>query len=136
MIYCENVVKILWTWQLFFFYSFTDFVTPIFFFPFSAMPLPQLPKFDTTYFGNGIATIANFFFPTSFGFPSAHSHFEHPPGQQEWAEGIAAIPLPKIKNFSLSFSLQLLLNFSNGIAAIHSLSSDCLITWNSTYNTN
>ena len=51
-------------------------------------------------FGNGIATIAKFFFP-SFGFPCAHSHFEHPPRQQVWAEGIAAILLPKIKNFSL-----------------------------------
>ena len=51
-------------------------------------------------FGNGIATIANFFSP-SFGFPCAHSHFEHPPGQQAWAEGIVAIPLPKMKNFSL-----------------------------------
>ena len=51
-------------------------------------------------FGNGIATIAKFFFP-SFGFPCTHSHFEYPPGQQVWAEGIAAIPLPKIKNFSL-----------------------------------
>ena len=51
-------------------------------------------------FDNGIAIIAKFFFP-SFGFPCAHSHFEHPPGQQVWTEGIAAIPLPKIKNFSL-----------------------------------
>ena len=35
------IVKILCTWQPFFF-SFTDFI--IFFFPFSAMALPQLPK--------------------------------------------------------------------------------------------
>ena len=83
--------------------------------PILAMPLPQLPKIYTLYFGNaiaanyfffppifgnGIATIAKFFFP-SFGFPCAHSHFEHPPRQQVWAEGIAAILLPKIKNFSL-----------------------------------
>ena len=81
----------------------------------SAMPLSQLPKIYTLYFGNAIAT--NFFFSShfrqwhchncqkknfpSFGFPCAHSHFEHPPGQQIWAEGIAAIPLLKIKNFSL-----------------------------------
>ena len=65
----------------------------------SAIPLPQT-FFFPPIFGNGIATIANFFFP-SFGFPCAHSHFEHPPGQQAWAEGIVAIPLPKIKNFSL-----------------------------------
>ena len=77
-------------------------------------------------FGNGIATIAkNFFFP-SFGFPCAHSHFEHPPGQQVWAEGIAVISLLKQKislSYFLSFSFQLLLNFGNGIAAIHSLFS-------------
>ena len=100
MIYCENIVKILWTWQLFFL-LFHRFRNLFFFPPFLAMPLPQLPKIYATYFGNGIATIAIFFFPTSFGFPCTHSHFEHPPGQQEWAEGIAAIPLPKIKNFSL-----------------------------------
>ena len=51
-------------------------------------------------FGNSIATIAIFFF-LSFDFPCAHSHFEHPPGQQVWVEGITAIPLSKIKNFSL-----------------------------------
>ena len=59
--------------------------TIFFFLPFSAMALPQLP----------------IFFSPTFGFPCVHSHFEHPPGQQVWAEGIAAIPLLKIKNFSL-----------------------------------
>ena len=58
--------------------------------PFSAMALPQLPKF--------------FFFP-SFGFPCAHSHFEHPLGQQVWVEGISVMVLPKIKNFSLPLFL-------------------------------
>ena len=83
--------------------------------PISAMSLSQLPKIYTLYFSNTIAT--NFFFPShfrqwhchncqfffspTFSFPCAHSHFEHPPGQQVWAEGIAAIPLLKIKNFSL-----------------------------------
>ena len=94
------------------------FIIPkvFFYFPISAMPLPQLQKIYTLYFGNAIA--ANyFFFPPifgngiatiakkkifpSFGFPCAHSHFEHPFGQQVWAEGIATIPLLKIKNFSL-----------------------------------
>ena len=73
--------------------------------------------FFTPYFGNAIAANffffffsshfrqwhcqnCHFFFP-SFGFSCAHSHFEHPPRQQVWAEGIAAIPLLKIKNFSL-----------------------------------
>ena len=84
--------------------------------PISAMSLPQLPKIYTLYFGNAIAAnyffslpfsamalpqLPIFFFPTSFGFPCVHSHFEHPPRQEVWAEEIAAIPLPKIKNFSL-----------------------------------
>ena len=74
------IIKILWTWQLFFFYSFTDFLIFfsifgngiatiaktfffIFFFTFSAMGLPQLPKqiffffFFFYIFGNAIATI-------------------------------------------------------------------------------
>ena len=78
------------------------FIIPKVFFypPISAMPLSQTIFFPPI-FGNGIATIAKFFFFPSFGFPCAHSHFEHPSGQQVWAEGIAVIPLPKIKNFSL-----------------------------------
>ena len=65
-------------------------------------------------FGNGIATIANFFFffflfrqyhcPIWFSF-CAHSHFEHPLGQQVLAKGISMIVLPKIKNFSLPLFL-------------------------------
>ena len=84
-----------------------------FFFPFSAMPLPQLPIFFSffSYFGNGIATIANFFFSyfgnaiATFGFPCAHSHFENPLGQQVWVEGISVMVLPKIKNFPLPLFL-------------------------------
>ena len=109
--------------------------------PILATPLPQLPKIYTLYFNSAI--VANFFFSShfrqwhchncqkkfffpSFGFPCAHSHFEHPPGQQVWAEGIAVISLLKQKislSYFLSFSFQLLLNFGNGIAAIHSLFS-------------
>ena len=100
----------LWKWHYRTFHNSKSFFYP----PISAMPLPQLQKIYTLYFGNaiaanyfffppifdnGIAIIAKFFFP-SFGFPCAHSHFKHPPGQQVWIEGIAAIPLPKIKNFS------------------------------------
>ena len=105
----------LWQWHCqipFHFSQFQKFFLP----PISAMPLPQLPKIYTLYFG--IAIVANyffflpfsamalpqlpiFFFSPSFGFPCVHSHFEHPPGQQVWAEGIATIPLLKIKNFSL-----------------------------------
>ena len=105
----------LWQWHCripFHFSQFQKVLLP----PISAMPLPQLPKIYTLYFGNAIVAnyffflpfsamalpqLPNFFFSASFGFPCAHSHFEHPPRQQVWAERIAAIPLPKIKNFSL-----------------------------------
>ena len=118
----------LWQWHCripFHFSQFQKFFLP----PISAMSLPQLPKIYTLYFGNAIA--ANYFFSSHFWQCHCHNCQKkkfpiiwfslHAPGQQVWAEGIAAIPLPKIKNFSL----QLLLNFGNGIAAIHSLSSDC-----------
>ena len=57
MIYCENIVKILCTWQLFF-YSFTDFI--IFF----------------SIFGNGMVTIAKtiFFDKTNFFFHFRQCH--------------------------------------------------------------
>ena len=111
----------LWKWHYRTFHNSKSFFYP----PISAMPLPQLQKIYTLYFGNaiaanyfffppifdnGIAIIANFFFP-SFGFPCAHSHFEHPSGQQVWTEGIAAISLPKIKNFSLLLFIFLSLTF-------------------------
>ena len=53
-------------------------------------------QFFFSYFGNVIAT---------FGFPCVHSHFEHPLGQQVWAEGISVMVLLKIKNFSLPLFL-------------------------------
>ena len=83
------------------------------------------------YFGNVIATIAKNLYPLfrqchcrkliffSSHFRQWHCHncqkkifpiiwfslhaltLRHPPGQQVWAERIAAIPLSKIKNFSL-----------------------------------
>ena len=105
----------LWQWHCRIPFHFSQF-QKIFFTPlFRQCHCHNCQKFYTLYFGNaiaanyfffppifgnGIATIAKFFFP-SFGFPCAHSHFEHPPRQQVWAEGIAAILLPKIKNFSL-----------------------------------
>ena len=111
----------LWKWHYRTFHNSKSFFYP----PISAMPLPQLQKIYTLYFGNaiaanyfffppifdnGIAIIAKKIFP-SFGFPCAHSHFEHPPGQQVWIEGIAAIPLSKIKNFSLLLFIFLSLTF-------------------------
>ena len=85
MICCKNIVDV----ALFFFNSSHVISAITIFFP---------PIFD-----NDIATIAKKKkkISTSFGFPCTHSHFEHPPGQQVWAKGIATIPLPKIKNFSL-----------------------------------
>ena len=76
------------------------------------MALPQLP---------------NFVFPTSFGFPCMHSHFEHPPGQQNGQRNCGNTIAENQKFLSPTFylSLQLLLNFGNGIATIPSLSSDC-----------
>ena len=86
-------------------------IPKVFFTPYYGNAIATIVKNLYLYFGNAIAanffffliaTIANFFFFfLSFGFPCTHSHFEHPLRQQVWAEGIAAIPLPKIKNFSL-----------------------------------
>ena len=94
----------------------------------SAMPLPQTIFFFPPIFGNGIATIANFFFPQHLVFlVCTHTSSIHPGsryGQKElrqyhcWKSKISLF-------YFLSFSLRLLLNFGNGIAAIHSLSSDC-----------
>ena len=64
VIYCENVVKILWT-KHFFFFTLPQISKPLFFPPFSAMPLPQLLNFFLfPHFNNGIATInlSKFFF--------------------------------------------------------------------------
>ena len=87
---CKNIVDVTT-----FFYSFTNFVTSFFFFSFSAMPLPQLPKqFFFPPYGNGIATIRVsqiiFFLPISamslpqlvcqnfFSFHFRHSMHSHP----------------------------------------------------------
>ena len=65
MIYCENVVKILWTWHfLFFFYSSLDFGTTFFSPIFGNAIATIVINFFSPYFGNGIATISlsQFFF--------------------------------------------------------------------------
>ena len=128
------IVKILWTWQFFFFfYSFLDFVT--FFPPFSAMPLSQvLIFFLFPYFGNGIATISLsiFFF---FSLRALHAHLGNIIGHRKFG-----IPVAKIQHFlSPPFSSSLSyfwLNFGNGNTEIQSLSLKSQITLNSSYNTN
>ena len=92
-------------------------IPKVFFTPYFDNAIATIVKNLYLYFGNAIAanffffliaTIANFFFFfLSFGFPCTHSHFEHPLRQQVWAEEIAAIPLPKIKNFSLLLFISL-----------------------------
>ena len=133
MIYYENIVKILWTWQLFFllFHRVHNF-PPIFD---NAFVIIVKKKKLYPYFDNGIATI----FPCHFG------HSTH--GQQNWAEEIQYHHC-RNSTFSLStfffFSLILLveflsyfwLNFGNSNTEIQSLSSKSQISLNSSYNVN
>ena len=137
MIYCENVVKILWTWQLFFFLLFHRFCN-FFFPPFLTMPLPQLLKKNLyPYFGNGIATIyLSIFLCFIFSFSLRALHAR----AAELGRGNSVSPLPKFNIFSLhlfSSSLSYFwFNFGNGNTEIQSLSSKSQITLNSTYNAN
>ena len=111
--------------------------------PISAMSLPQLPKIYTLYFSNTIAT--NFFFPSHFRQWHCHTcqnfFFSHHlvflarthtssthPGSRYGQKELRQYHCRKSKislSYFLSFSLQFLLNFDNGIAAIHSLFSNC-----------
>ena len=145
------IVKILWTWNLFFtlleiskpfFFSiFGNAIITIakkkkFYSPISAMTLPRLPFF--------------FFFLRAL-YTRAHSDTQHSVGKL--GSGISSIPLPKFNIFSLpplsptfSFSLFSLLlcilspafwlNFGNAIAEIQSLSSFSQLSLNSSYNAN
>ena len=82
--------------------------------PFSAMALPQLPKIF--FFSHHLVFLAR-----------THTSSTHPGsryGQKELRQYHCRKSKISLSNF-LSFSLQLLLNFGNGIAAIHSLSSNC-----------
>ena len=105
--------------------------------PISAMPLPQLPKIYTLYFGNAIA--ANYFFFLPFSamallqlliffshhlvfLARTHTSSTHP-GRRNCGNTIAENK--KFLSPTFYLSLQLLLNFGNGIAVIPSLSSDC-----------
>ena len=120
----------------------------------NSIPLFTIPKvFFTPYFDNAIATIvknlylyfgnaisANFFFfliatiaNFLFFFPiiwfSLHTltlrASTQAAGMGRRNCGNTIAKNKKFLSYFLSFSLQLLLNFCNGIAAIHSLSSEC-----------
>ena len=144
------IVKILWTWNLFF--TLLEILKPFFFpifgnaiitiakkkkfySPISAMTLPRLP----------------FFFILRALYTRAHLDTQHSVGKL--GSGISSIPLPKFNIFSLpilssafSFSLFSLLlfilspafwlNFGNAIAEIQSLSSFSQLSLNSSYNAN
>ena len=84
-------------------------------------------------FGNAIATITKkkiSFFPL---FRQWHCRTEF--GQRNFGNNVAEIPLLSLSNF-FSFSLLLLLNFSNTVAEILSLFSIPQLSSNNTYNTN
>ena len=88
----------------------------------SAMLLPQTIFFPSHFQQWHCHNCQNFFFPIIWF--SLRALTLRAPTR---AEGIATISLPKQKislSYFLSFSLQLLLNFGNGIATIHSLFSD------------
>ena len=116
------IVKILCTWQLFFLliHRFHNF-----FFPFSAIALPQLPK-------------QIFFFPFSAMALPQLLFFNWTGSILD--RGISVTVLPKFLHFlspPFSFSLSsFLLNFGNTVAEILSLSSICQLSSNSTYNAN
>ena len=134
MIYCENVVKILWTWQLFFllFHRFRNFFFP----PFSAMPLPQLlkkkfiPLFRQWHCHN---SFVNFFF--FFLFTSSTPRMDSRTEQRKSGITVAEIQHFLSPPFSSSLSY-FWLNFGNGNTEIQSLSPKSQITLNSTYNAN
>ena len=142
MIYCENIVKILWTWQLFF------------------LLIHIFHNFFFSIFGNGIATIFKIIFFFFFlNYRQWHCHncqnifffflfrkwhyrncfFFNWPGSI-LGRGISVTVLPKFLCFlsaPFSFSLSsFLLNFGNTVAEILSLSSICQLSWNSTYKAN
>ena len=136
MIYCENVVKILWTWHLFFFFSSIDFKT----FP----PLPPIFGnviatitifFLFPYFGNGIATISLSIFFFFFLFTSSTPRMDSRTEQRKSGITVAEIQHFLSPPFSSSLSY-FWLNFGNDNTEIQSLSSKSQITLNSSYNAN
>ena len=138
MIYCENVVKILWTWQLFFFFLFFHRFRNLLFFspPIFGNAIATIANFFLfPHFGNGIATISlsKFFF--FFSLRALHVHLGSRIGHRKFG-----IPVAKIQHFlSPPFSSSLSyfwLNFGNGNTEIQSLPLKSQITLNSSYNAN
>ena len=98
------IVKILWTWNLFF--TLLEILKPLFFFPFSAMPLSQLLKKKLfPYFGNDIAVIA-FLFILRAIHTQAHSDAQD---WENWAVEFRQCHCRNSKIFSLLFLHSLLL---------------------------
>ena len=130
------IVKILWTWNLFF--TLLEISKPLFFFPFSAMSLSQLLKKKKLfpYFGNDIAAIAFILFyfkSTPHSGTLGHTRFK----QQKWAVEFRQCHYRNSKIFSfLILSLAFWLNFGNAIVEIQSLSSISQLSLNNSYNTN
>ena len=104
MIYCENVVKILWT-RHFFFFTLPQISEPLFFFPhFRQCHCHNCYNFFIPYFVNGIATISLsiFFF---FSLWALHAHLSHPAA--ELGKGISVSTLSKFNIFFLHLFLLL-----------------------------
>ena len=132
------IVKILWTWNLFF--TLLEISKPLFFFPFSAMPLSQLLKKNKIIplFRQWHCRHCLFLFILKALHTQAHSDTQDSVGKL--GSGISAMPLPKFKDFLsppfLILSPAFWLNFGNAIAEIQSLSSIFQLFLNSSYNTN
>ena len=120
MIYCENIVNV----TLFFFLLSPDFGTTFFFFPFSAMPLPQLLQFFFPISAMALPQLVChnfFFFLFTLGTPRTQHTRSAGIGQRNFSIHITEIQ-HFLSPFSSSFSY-FLLNFGNGDTEIYSLSS-------------
>ena len=100
------IVKILWTWNLFF--TLLEISKLLFFFPFSAMPLSQLQKKKKLfpYFGNDIAAIAFFIYfkSTPHSGTLRHTGFGRKTGQWNFGNAIAEIQRFSLSSFPYSLS--------------------------------
>ena len=129
------IVKILWTWNLFF--TLLEISKPLFFFPFSAMPLSQLLKKNKIIplFRQWHCRHCLFFLILR----ALHTR-THRIRAGKLGSGISAMPLPKFKDFLsppfLILSPAFWLNFGNAIAEIQSLSPISQLFLNSSYNAN
>ena len=133
MIYCKNIMNVTLCfftfprfWNHFFFLPFRQCHCHNcynFFFPISAMTLPQL-----------VCQIF-FFFPFHFGHSTHTSHPGSKIGQRNFGIHVAKIQHFLSPPFSSSLSY-FWLNFGNGNTEIQSLSSEFQISFNNSYNVN